>query len=217
MAAELAEIPAAFLLYLLEAATLVGDREAASVLFPRLVPLASIAHGSPATCPTCVARHLGAAAALIGEPAIARDYSEEALRVCSEMQFRPEMALTRLQLAEILLKNYRADRAAALDHLAFAAAELEAMGMQPALKRALRLGAGKRRPREVRPTYPDGLTEREVEVLRLIAGGMSNRQIADELVLSVRTVERHIANVYAKAGVRTKSQATAYALRNNLS
>ncbi len=63
---------------------------------------------------------------------------------------------------------------------------------------------------------PDGMTSREVEVLRLVARGQSNKQIADELVLSVRTVERHIANIYEKAAVHTKSQATAYAYRHHL-
>jgi DNA-binding NarL/FixJ family response regulator len=68
-----------------------------------------------------------------------------------------------------------------------------------------------------RPSYPDCLSQREVEVLGLIAAGKSNREIAEALVLSVRTVERHIANIYGKTGVRTKAQATAYALRHNLS
>lgn len=63
---------------------------------------------------------------------------------------------------------------------------------------------------------PDGMTSREVEVLCLVARGQSNKQIAEELVLSVRTVERHIANVYEKAGVHTKSQATAYAYSHHL-
>ena len=52
-------------------------------------------------------------------------------------------------------------------------------------------------------------------MLRLIARG-SNQKIADELVLSVRTVERHITNLYAKSGARGKADATAYALRNGL-
>lgn len=60
------------------------------------------------------------------------------------------------------------------------------------------------------------LTAREREILRLIAGGRSNQQIADELVLSVRTVERHITNIYAKIGARGKADATAYALRNGI-
>jgi DNA-binding CsgD family transcriptional regulator len=65
--------------------------------------------------------------------------------------------------------------------------------------------------------YPDRLSEREVEVLRLIAQGRSNREISEALVLSVRTVERHITNIYTKIGARGKADATAYALRHNLS
>jgi DNA-binding NarL/FixJ family response regulator len=60
------------------------------------------------------------------------------------------------------------------------------------------------------------LTPREVEVLRLIASGRTNREISDDLVLSVRTVARHITNVYAKIGARSKAEATAYAFRHHL-
>jgi DNA-binding CsgD family transcriptional regulator len=63
---------------------------------------------------------------------------------------------------------------------------------------------------------PDGLTARELEVLRLVASGRSNREIADELTLSVRTVERHVTNLYAKIGARGKADATAYAFRHSL-
>jgi len=59
---------------------------------------------------------------------------------------------------------------------------------------------------------PDGLTAREMEVLRLVASGCSSREISESLVLSVRTVERHITNIYSKTGARTRAQATAYAL-----
>jgi DNA-binding CsgD family transcriptional regulator/pimeloyl-ACP methyl ester carboxylesterase len=57
----------------------------------------------------------------------------------------------------------------------------------------------------------DGLTGREIEVLGLLAHGLSNREIADTLVLSPRTVERHIANIYAKINANNRVQATAYA------
>ena len=65
-------------------------------------------------------------------------------------------------------------------------------------------------------TRAGDLSPREGEVLRLIAQGRSNQQIADELVLSVRTVERHITNLYAKIGAHGKADATAYALRSGL-
>jgi pimeloyl-ACP methyl ester carboxylesterase/DNA-binding CsgD family transcriptional regulator len=70
--------------------------------------------------------------------------------------------------------------------------------------------------REDAAPRPSGLTPRETEVLRLIAAGRTNREISDELVLSVRTVARHITNVYAKIGARSKAEATAYAFRHHL-
>jgi pimeloyl-ACP methyl ester carboxylesterase/DNA-binding CsgD family transcriptional regulator len=65
-------------------------------------------------------------------------------------------------------------------------------------------------------TYPDSLTAREAEVLRRLAGGKTNNEIAEELHVSVRTVERHVANIYAKIGARGRANATAYALTHNL-
>lgn len=62
----------------------------------------------------------------------------------------------------------------------------------------------------------DGLTGREVEVLRLLAGGLTNEEIAKELVLSGRTVERHVANIYGKIGARRRVDASVYALTHDL-
>jgi DNA-binding CsgD family transcriptional regulator len=61
-----------------------------------------------------------------------------------------------------------------------------------------------------------GLTAREVEVLRLVAGGRTNAEIAEALTLSVRTVERHVWNIYRKIGARGRADATAYALTRAL-
>ena len=61
-----------------------------------------------------------------------------------------------------------------------------------------------------------GLTRRELEVLRLVAAGETNRAIAAELVLSERTVDRHVSNIYAKLGVSTRAAATAYAYKQQL-
>ena len=63
---------------------------------------------------------------------------------------------------------------------------------------------------------PDGLTTREVEVLRLIAQGLSNSQIADALFVSQATVKTHINNLFAKTGVRDRAQAVAYAYERGL-
>jgi DNA-binding CsgD family transcriptional regulator len=192
------------LVYLLEAAVLTEHRPAAAILLDRLRSVASLAIAHWAH--TCVARHLGAAAALLGRPDEALAYYRQALEVAARIRFRPEIALTHVSLADLLLEHFPAEQAAAQQHLAVAIPELEAMAMQPALERAralaLRLGAVGTAPRQ--PTYPDGLTEREVELLRLIAAGRSNAEIAAALVLSIRTVERHITNIYAKVGAYGK-------------
>ena len=65
-------------------------------------------------------------------------------------------------------------------------------------------------------TCPDDLTRREVEVLRLLAAGQTNHEIAAALYLSVRTVERHVANIYGKIGARGRASATAYAFAHGL-
>jgi DNA-binding CsgD family transcriptional regulator len=61
-----------------------------------------------------------------------------------------------------------------------------------------------------------GLTARELEVLRLVATGRTNRSIAAELVLSERTVDRHVSNIFAKLGVGTRTAAAAYAFEHRL-
>lgn len=66
------------------------------------------------------------------------------------------------------------------------------------------------------PTYPDDLTEREVEVLRLIAQGWTNPQIAEHLVISPRTVNAHLTSIYRKIQVSTRSAATRYAIEHHL-
>jgi DNA-binding NarL/FixJ family response regulator len=60
------------------------------------------------------------------------------------------------------------------------------------------------------------LSPRETEILRLVAGGESNQAIADRLVLSRRTVENHIANVYSKIGAANRVEATRFALEHDL-
>jgi NarL family two-component system response regulator LiaR len=66
------------------------------------------------------------------------------------------------------------------------------------------------------PPTGQPLTEREVEVLRMVAQGKSNRQIADELVLSLGTVRAHLSNILSKLHLASRTQATLYALREGL-
>jgi non-specific serine/threonine protein kinase len=68
----------------------------------------------------------------------------------------------------------------------------------------------------VRPAAPGGLTQREIEVVHLLGQGRSNREIADELVISVRTVERHVENVLGKLDLGSRSQVVVWAAQHGL-
>jgi DNA-binding NarL/FixJ family response regulator len=63
---------------------------------------------------------------------------------------------------------------------------------------------------------PHGLTAREVEVLRLVAAGKSNKEVADALALSVKTVERHVGNILTKLDVSSRAAATAWAYEHEV-
>jgi HD-GYP domain-containing protein (c-di-GMP phosphodiesterase class II) len=78
------------------------------------------------------------------------------------------------------------------------------------------LGAAGAAPTEARQSYPAGLTEREVEVLRLLAQGRTNREIAKALVITVKTAGHHVEHIYAKAGVSTRVGAALFAMRHDL-
>ena len=120
----------------LETAVLAGHQRAAELLLNRFAGTSVVTSGI--YYPTCIPRHLGGAAALLGRYDEARKYYQEAVKVCTEMKFRPELALTRLQLAELILEHYPAEKKEALEHLDFAIAEFQDMKMQPSLERALR-------------------------------------------------------------------------------
>jgi predicted ATPase/DNA-binding CsgD family transcriptional regulator len=76
--------------------------------------------------------------------------------------------------------------------------------------------AGGRLESERQERRPGGLTEREVAILELLAGGSSNHEIADALSISIRTVERHIGNIYLKIGAHNRAEATAFAFRQGI-
>ena len=73
-------------------------------------------------------------------------------------------------------------------------------------------------PREasVPPTYPAGLSAREVEVLGLVASGMTSAQVAKELFISPNTVNRHLHSIYGKLGVSSRAAATRFAAEHRL-
>jgi DNA-binding NarL/FixJ family response regulator len=64
--------------------------------------------------------------------------------------------------------------------------------------------------------FYDGLTNREIEILKLLANGMANKQIAYHLKISEKTVRNHVSNTYEKLGIYDRSQAVLYAVRKGL-
>jgi DNA-binding CsgD family transcriptional regulator len=104
-----------------------------------------------------------------------------------------------------------------------ALAVLEELGAEPAaaiVRRRLReLGVVRmpRRQQNATPTNPAGLTDRQVEILELLGAGLTNAQIAQRLVVSVRTVDHHVSAVLQKLGARTRREAAATAIALHIS
>ena len=98
----------------------------------------------------------------------------------------------------------------AADHLAF---EASSGRLDPESVAAVLAVSGQRVPRITRP---DGLSEREVEVLGLVARGLPTKQIGTSLGISVKTADRHVQNAYAKIGVSSRAAATLYAMQHGL-
>ena len=143
-----------------------------------------------------------------GEPVAALGRLRPALRVWRHLGLRYDEARTRLAIAGCL--RQLGDDATATLELDAAGRILTALGAQPDLAGARALPPGGTTP------SPHGLTGRELEVLRLVARGLTNREIADELSVAVRTVDTHVSRILTKLGVATRAAATAYAHRHGL-
>ena len=66
------------------------------------------------------------------------------------------------------------------------------------------------------PTYPGGLTQRKVEIIRLVAAGKTDREIAEDLIIAVRTVTTHVGNILNKTGSSNRAEAASYANQHGL-
>jgi hypothetical protein len=130
------EFPGTMDTHYLEAAVLVGHRKAADLLLRRFV--GSTMRTTGWFWPTVIARHMGAAAALLERYDEARAHYADGMRVATEMKFRPEIALIRLGIAELLLEHYPKEKKEAVEHLDSCIKEFREMKMQPSLERALR-------------------------------------------------------------------------------
>lgn len=147
------------------------------------------------------------AAALLDDLDEARSYFDRARIVLDERGTRPLRAIVDYDEALVLRQR---DAGVAAGLLESARAEFAELEMKGWLERADTLLSS------LRSVHPCGLTPREAEVLGLLASGRTNREIAAELVISVHTVERHLATIYRKIGARNRTDATAFAHTSGL-
>jgi LuxR family transcriptional regulator, maltose regulon positive regulatory protein len=184
-----------------------GDRQAAAGHLAELRAAAEVIASPPLRATVCVADGLLAAAADDHERAC--DHFEDAADLYARAGAPVEQQSVRLELARSLLGLGRPEAAGREARAALAS--LEAAGAGAVVARARRVLA------EVSPGAAEApLTARQLEVLRLIADGLTDREIAARLVLSEHTVHRHVANIYARLGCSSRATAVAQAGRLGL-
>jgi DNA-binding CsgD family transcriptional regulator len=149
-----------------------------------------------------VAQARGAAELAAGEPSVALPLLRSACRTWQELAAPYETARVRVLISGAC--SGLGDRDAAAIELQEAQATFRRLGASPGPERPAPGATGA------------GLTARELEVLRMLATGRSNKAIAAELVLSERTVDRHVSNILAKLGVASRTAAAAYAFEHAL-
>jgi two-component system, NarL family, response regulator NreC len=146
----------------------------------------------------------------------------EGLSLAAIPELRAECPETQIVVLTMQNEPAYARKALAAGALGYVLKEAAESELVEALRRAAdgdpylnpRLGA--RVAAEVAPGRPNGLSERELEVLRMIALGNTNAEIATTLYVSVRTVETHRAHIQQKLGLRTRSELVRYALDHGL-
>lgn len=207
---------------LAEVSTYLGDAERARRLYAMLRPYQerSILAGRFAVCVGSAHLPLGMLATTSGAWEQAGVHFERALLTNARIGARPYLAWSRFHYARMLwLRGDPPNRLVIRELLGLALASGQEMGMTRLADRIAGLKGAMDEATPVadrRHSSPNGLTPREVDVLRLLAMGRTTREIAVELTISVATVERHITNLYGKISARSRADATAYAFRTGL-
>jgi DNA-binding CsgD family transcriptional regulator len=200
----------ASLTYLADAAGAVAHEGVAALVYPELAPLAGrnvmIGHG--VGCYGAADRYLGMLAATLGDSEGARSHFEAALELNRQMGARTWLAHTAYEYGRMLLAQGDPDRAGKL--LAEAAFLAETVGMPTLLARVRAVAPVSS------PALPDGLSIRELDVLRLVARGLSNREIGAALFISEHTAANHVRGILRKTACANRTEATAYAYRRGL-
>jgi ATP/maltotriose-dependent transcriptional regulator MalT len=188
-----------------------GELDVAEWCYRALLPFVDyfVAGGSGGVyCPGSSSRPVGMLAAVLGRPDEAERHLAAAVEANDRAGALPYRTLAEVELARVLLDRGELPRAAEVARRA--AGTARRLGMAPALSDSDELLAVIRGAQ--RDAVP--LTARERDVLALLAAGRSNRQMAEHLVLSERTVETHVANVLGKLGVANRAQAATWAVTN---
>jgi DNA-binding CsgD family transcriptional regulator len=140
-----------------------------------------------------------------GDAAGALPYLRRAIQLWQELDCPYEIARCRVLVGRAL--RALGDEDSAVAEFRAAAGTFARLGAQPGRRDAERL---------LRPALPGGLSAREAQVLGMVASGLSNRQIAEGLVLSEKTVARHLSNIFTKIEVSSRTAAAAYAFEHDL-
>jgi DNA-binding CsgD family transcriptional regulator len=205
--------------YLTDVCTFLRDTTRAATLYQLLLPYAerTVVIGNAVACYGAMSRYLGALATTMGHWGTAAQHFEDALAMNARMGARPWLAHTQHEYAKMLLARHQPgdhDKAAAL--LDVALTTTRDLGMR-ALEERLTAYLGQ--TTTLPPAAPSSLadlSQREVEVLRLLAAGKSNRDIAEALYISLNTVATHVRNILTKTGTVNRTEAAAYAMRHGL-
>jgi DNA-binding CsgD family transcriptional regulator/tetratricopeptide (TPR) repeat protein len=161
-----------------------------------------------------VAHYLGVLATALGRFDEAEGHFAIAQAMHTRVHAPAWLARTRLEWGRMLVaRRDPADTARALELLDAARRDFEALGLTSWLRLVREVS---HRRSQSRALLPGGLTEREAEVVRLVANGASNKAIAAELHLSGKTVERHLSNIFVKLGVKSRAAATSFAHRQGM-
>jgi DNA-binding CsgD family transcriptional regulator/plastocyanin len=204
------------MVYLSEVCAALGDVSRGAVLYKLLLPYAghNIALGAGIACCGSADRYLGLLCATMARWPEAQRHFEEALEMNGRIGARVALAHSQHDYAVMLLARGEAgDRQRAISFLRASLDGAREIGMRALGERTARRldelsGAG--------VGLPDELTARETEVLRLIAIGRSNADIATALSISLNTVATHVRNILAKTGCANRTEAAAYAMRHGL-
>lgn len=207
------------LAYLAAVCAFLGDARRAATLYRVLTPHAgyNLLVGPTAVCFGAAARYLGLLAATMRRWEEAQRHFEAALAMNARMGAKPWLAHTQQAYAAVLLaRGQTGDHERATALLDEALALSRELGMRALEARVVALQQQATPPPRSRRTYPCGLTQREVEVLRLLAAGKSNHDIAEALFVSPNTVANHVRSILTKTNTANRTEAAAYAHRHGL-